>query len=175
MTIPVSGAVEIQRSVTKDGKVNIGGGTHLVGFAWAGRKIMLRLDGHLMHAIADNALLGSWPCSVGADRLASLPGAWIPSTALPPPPLPAGSLRAQRKVHESGRIMVVGQGIKVGPRHRGKLVTHFTSPEPVCRGRNWILTGGSDVVAEKEARRTTSSIVLTSVMVRLCHVAEGDA
>jgi hypothetical protein len=46
-----------------------------------------------------------------------------PSTPLPPPPLPAGSLRAQRKVHDSGRILVAGQRIKLGPRHRGKLVT----------------------------------------------------
>jgi transposase InsO family protein len=117
------GAVEIQRMVTKDGKVNIAGATHLVGFAWAGRKVTLRLDGHLMHAIADNALIGSWPCPVETDRLAGIVGAQTPSTPLPPPPLPAGSLRAQRKVHASGRIMVAGQSIKLGPRHRGKLVT----------------------------------------------------
>jgi hypothetical protein len=36
--------------------------------------------------------------------------------------LPAGSLRAQRKVHDSGRILVAGQRIKLG-RHRGKVVT----------------------------------------------------
>ncbi|MGV9823850.1 hypothetical protein [Nocardia xishanensis] len=30
-------AVEIERTVTKDGRVGIGGTTHLVGFAWAGR------------------------------------------------------------------------------------------------------------------------------------------
>lgn len=121
--LPEDGAVEIQRSVTKDGKVSIAGTTHLVGFAWAGRKVTLRLDGHLMHGIADNALIGSWPCPVSTDRLTSIPGAQTPSTPLPPPPLPAGSLRAQRKVHETGRIMVAGQGIKLGPRHRGKLVT----------------------------------------------------
>lgn len=121
--LPDGGAVEIQRTVTKDGKVSIAGATHLVGFAWAGRKVTLRLDGHLMHAIADNALIGSWPCPVSTDRLASIPGARTPSTPLPPPPLPAGSLHAQRKVHATGRIMVAGQRIKLGPRHRGKLVT----------------------------------------------------
>lgn len=121
--LPDSGAVEIERSVTKDGKVSIAGDTHLVGFAWAGRKVTLRLDGHLMRAIADNALIGSWPCPISTDRLAGIPGARTPSTPLPPPPLPAGSLRAQRKVHATGRIMVAGQGIKLGPRHRGKLVT----------------------------------------------------
>jgi transposase InsO family protein len=123
LVLPEGGAVEIQRTVTKDGKVSIAGATHLVGFAWAGRKVSLRLDGHLMHAIADRALIGTWPCPVSTDRLTSIPGAQTPSTPLPPPPLPAGSLRAQRKVHETGRIMVAGQGIKLGPRHRGKLVT----------------------------------------------------
>lgn len=121
--LPEGGAVEIDRTVTRHGTVSIAGDSHLVGFAWAGRRITLRLDGHLMHAIADNALIGSWPCPIGTDRLASLPGARTPSTPLPPPPLPAGSLRAQRKVHASGRIMVAGQGIKLGPRHRGKVVT----------------------------------------------------
>ncbi len=121
--LPDGGAVEIDRTVTKDGNVNIAGQAHLVGFAWAGRKITLRLDGHLMHAIADNALIGSWPSPVPAEGLTSIHGARTPSTPLPPPPLPAGSLRAQRKVHASGRIMVAGQGIKLGPRHRGKLVT----------------------------------------------------
>jgi transposase InsO family protein len=89
--LPDGGAVEIERTVTKDGKVSIAGTTHLVGFAWAGRRITLRLDGHLMHAIAEGALIGSWPCPITSDRLARIPGARTPSTPLPPPPLPAGS------------------------------------------------------------------------------------
>jgi transposase InsO family protein len=96
---PVLGAgaaVEIERVVSNDGTVTIAGTEHLIGFAWAGRKITLRLDGHLMHAIADNALIGSWPCPIPTDRLARLQGARQPATPLPPPPLPAGSLRAQR-------------------------------------------------------------------------------
>jgi hypothetical protein len=116
-------AVELDRSVTKDGTITLAGAPHLVGFAWAGRKVTLRLDGHLMHAIADNALIGTWPCPVPTDRLARLQGARPSSTPLPPPPLPAGSLRAQRRVHASGRIMVAKQNIKLGPRHAGKLVT----------------------------------------------------
>ena len=109
--------------MTKDGTVTIAGHVHLVGFAWAGRRVALRLDGHLMHAIADKALIGTWPCPFPTDRLTTLRGARTPSTPLPPPPLPAGPLRAQRKVHASGRIMVANQRIKLGPRHRGKLVT----------------------------------------------------
>ena len=121
--LPAGQAVEIERMVTKDGVVNIAGATHLIGFAYAGNKITLRLNGHLMHAIAAGALIGTWPCPIPADQLARLHGARTPSTPLPPPPLPPGSLRAQRKVHASGRIMVAGQRIKLGPRHRGKLLT----------------------------------------------------
>jgi hypothetical protein len=121
--IRLGDAVEINRTVTKDGVVSIAGSTHLIGFAWAGRRVTLRLDGHLMHAVIDNALVGTWPCPLGVDQLGRLSGARTPSTPLPPPPLPPGSLRAQRKVHASGRIMVAGQNIKLGPRHRGKIVT----------------------------------------------------
>jgi transposase InsO family protein len=123
LVIPEERVIEIERTVNRSGAVAIAGAEHVVGFAWAGRKVTLRLDGHLMHAIADNALIGTWPCPISTDRLTSVSGARTPSTPLPPPPLPAGSLRAQRKVHASGRIMVAGQNIKLGQRHRGKLVT----------------------------------------------------
>ncbi|MGC7103153.1 IS481 family transposase [Amycolatopsis lurida] len=123
ITIPTGQAVEIDRAVTKDGTVRIAGKPHLVGFAWAGRTVTLRLDGHLMHAIADDSLVGTWPSPISTGQLGKLRGARTPTTPLPPPPLPAGSVRAQRRVHASGRIMVANQNIKLGPRHRGKLVT----------------------------------------------------
>ena len=116
-------AIELDRAVNKDGKIALDGTQHLVGFAYAGRRITLRLDGHLMHAIADNALVGTWPCPIPTAKLPALQGARQASTRLPPPPLPAGSLQAQRKVHANGRIMVARQRIKLGPRHAGKLVT----------------------------------------------------
>ncbi|MEU7634355.1 integrase core domain-containing protein [Nocardia sp. NPDC049220] len=123
IVIPAGEAIEIDRVVNRDGGVGIGGHHHVVGFAWTGRTVTLRLDGHLMHAITDNALIGTWPCPIARDQLGRLRGARTPTTSLPPAPLPAGSLRAQRRVHESGRILVAGQRIKLGPRHRGKLVT----------------------------------------------------
>jgi transposase InsO family protein len=133
--LPDSGAVEIERSVTKDGKVSIAGDTHLVGFAWAGRKVTLRLDGHLMHAIADNALIGSWPCPISTDRLAGIPGARTPSTPLPPPPLPAGSIRAQRKV-----VIInaeTGERVDVLPERKTEVLEAWLREHPdvevVCR------------------------------------------
>jgi hypothetical protein len=122
-TLPAGQAVEVDRKVHRDGEVRLAGATYQVGMALAGRTITLRLDGHLLHAIADGALVGTWPCPLGTDRLAWLPGARAAATPLPPPPLPAGSIRAVRRVHASGRIMVARQSIKLGPRHAGKLVT----------------------------------------------------
>jgi hypothetical protein len=119
--------VEVDRKVHRDGVVCLAGGRYQVGFALAGRTIALRLDGHLMHAIADNALMGTWPCPVPTDQLGQIQGARAATSPLPPPPLPlplpAGAIRAQRKVHASGRFMINGQFIKLGPRHAGKIVT----------------------------------------------------
>ncbi|MBO3752602.1 IS481 family transposase [Streptosporangiaceae bacterium NEAU-GS5] len=116
--------VEVERKVhNRDGHVRIAGHKVLIGAAHLGRTVVLRLDGHLMHAIADNALIGTWPCPVPAEGLPRLVGARSSSTPLPPPPLAPGSIRVQRRVHASGRFMVAGQFIKVGPRHAGKLVT----------------------------------------------------
>ncbi|MDO0929544.1 hypothetical protein QQY24_30725 [Streptomyces sp. TG1A-8] len=115
--------VEAERKVHRDGIVCLAGGRHQVGFALAGRTITLRLDGHLMHAIAENVLMGTWPCPVPTDRLGRVDGARTATSPLPPPPLPAGAVRAQRKVHASGRFMINGQFIELGPRHAGRIVT----------------------------------------------------
>jgi hypothetical protein len=100
--------------------VSIAGSHYLIGFAWAGRRVTLRLDGHLMHAVIDNALIGTWPSPFPTEELARLTGARTPSTPLRPPP---GSLRAQRKMRASGRIMDAGQNITLALRHRGTIVT----------------------------------------------------
>ncbi|MFF3505502.1 hypothetical protein [Streptomyces sp. NPDC003247] len=115
--------VEVDRKIHHYGIVCLADGRYQVGFALAGRTITLRLDGHLMHAIADNALMGTWPRPVPADRLGEIDGARTATSPLPPPPLPAGAIRAQRKVHASGRSQINGQFIKLGPRHAGKIVT----------------------------------------------------
>lgn len=142
-------AVEVDRKIHRDGHVSIANTRYQVAFALAGRLATLRLDGHLMHAIVDNALVGTWPCPISADRLAQLPGARSASSPLPPPPLPAGSIRAQRRVHASGRIMVNKQPIKLGPRHAGKLVT------VVIEDTHFRILHGEEELAVKPRRDTT--------------------
>ena len=116
-------AVEIDRKVHRDGHVIVSGEKYQVGMGHADTQVTLRLDGHLMHAIADGALAGTWPCPVTAERAARMNGARAAAGPLPPAPLPAGSIAARRRVHPDGRIMVNKQPMKLGPRHAGKLVT----------------------------------------------------
>jgi transposase InsO family protein len=116
-------AVEIDRKVHRDGHVNVDGSKYQVGAGHAGTQVAMRLDEHLMHAIADGALAGTWPCPVTLERAARMNGARAAATPLPPAPLPAGSIAARRRVHPDGRIMVNKQAMKLGPRHAGKLVT----------------------------------------------------
>ncbi|MDP4512145.1 IS481 family transposase [Nonomuraea turcica] len=142
-------AVEIDRIVQRDGHVTIAGIKCQIAFALARRTITIRLDGHLMHAIADNALVGTWPCPITADRAARLPGARTAATPLPPPPLPAGSIRVQRRVHASGRFMVNKQFIKLGPRHAGKLVT------VVIEDTHYRVLHGEEELAIRPRRDTT--------------------
>lgn len=142
-------AIELDRKVHRDGHVLIAGGKCQVGFGLAGSTVVLRLDGHLMHAIAAGALIGTWPCPVTAAKAARLPGARAAATPLPPPPLPAGSIRAQRRVHASGRIMVSRQPIKLGPRHAGKLVT------VIIEDTHFRILHGEEELAIKPRRDTT--------------------
>ena len=76
--------VEVERKVHRDGQVVMLGEKYRVGIGLAGTTIILRLDGHLMHAIADSTLAGTWPCPVTAQRAARLNGARAASAPLPP-------------------------------------------------------------------------------------------
>ncbi len=116
-------AVEIDRKVHRDGHVFVDGEKYQVGTGYAGTAVTMQLDRYLMHAIADGALAGTWPCPITAEGAARMDGARAAATPLPPPTLPAGSIAAHRRVHADGRIMVNKQPMKLGPRHAGKLVT----------------------------------------------------
>ena len=144
-------AVEIGRKVQRDGHVTVNGENYQVGMGYAGTAVTMRLDGHLMHAIADDALAGTWPCPVTAERAARMNGARAASAPLPPPPLPAGSIAARRRVHPDGRIVVNKQFMKLGPRHAGKLVTVII--EDTC----YRVLHGEEEIAVKP-RKDTSPI-----------------
>lgn len=52
--------VEVEHKVhSRDGVVALAGQKFRIGPGYLGTTVVLRLDGHLMHAIADNALIGT--------------------------------------------------------------------------------------------------------------------
>ena len=62
-------AVEVDRKVHRDCHVFIDGGKYQVGTGLAGTTVTMRLAGHLMQAIADGALAGTWPCPITNRRV----------------------------------------------------------------------------------------------------------
>jgi hypothetical protein len=115
--------VEIERTVGDDGRVAVADEHADVGKRWAGRTVVLRLDGHRMHGILDSALIGTWPCPVPATALAGLDGA-VPASVTLPSPLPTiGNIRAERKVSSVGRFQIHGELVNIGWKHAGKRVT----------------------------------------------------
>lgn len=95
-------AVEIDRKVHRDGHVLIDAEIYLVGTGLAGTTVTMRLDGHLMHAIADGALARTWPCPVTAERAARMAGARA-ATPLPRCRCPPG-----RSPHAAGCTPAAG-------------------------------------------------------------------
>jgi hypothetical protein len=61
----------------------ITGSNTQVGTGLAGITVIMRLDGHLVHAIADGAPIGTWPCLISAECAARLAGARAAATPLP--------------------------------------------------------------------------------------------
>jgi hypothetical protein len=119
--IPPSIAVELDRTVARDGEVSLGGHRILLDPPLAGQRVTLRLDGQLMHVIAAGRLVKTLPAPIPAQQRTKLTGARTASTPLPPPP--AQPLRAIRRVPADGITMVAGQRLRVGRAYAGHTVT----------------------------------------------------
>jgi transposase InsO family protein len=119
--LPPAATVEVDRSVDQNGVVDVGGQALKVGTHLAGRRVTLRLDGHLVHVIDQGVLAKTLPSPVPAPQRARLRGARLATAPLPPPP--RGPLQVQRRVPRDGRVMVARQLLRVGAAHAGKVVT----------------------------------------------------
>jgi hypothetical protein len=122
LALPAGHAVEIDRSVARDGVIQVANQTYHVNPGLAGRRITLRLDGHLMHAIIDDQLAGSWPCPIPTNELAQLQGA-RPAAGPIPQLKPNQPIRVERRVPADGVTMVARQRLRIGRTHAGKVVT----------------------------------------------------
>jgi hypothetical protein len=119
---PPDTVVEVDRVVGRDGLVRVDNTTFNVGVAHTGTLVALRLDGHLVHAVAGRLLLGSWPHPNTVERRLALRGARRPTGPLPAP-TPAQAPWAQRVVGADGVVMVARQRLRIGRAHAGKTIT----------------------------------------------------
>lgn len=120
--LPETTAVEVDRSVVRDGVIRFNNQDFSVDPGLVGQRITLRLDGHLMHAIADDQLVKSWPYPITMDKRLALTGARQASGPLPPAPS-GRAPQAERRVPRDGVVMVARQRLRVGASHVGKIVT----------------------------------------------------
>ncbi|MBH1934531.1 IS481 family transposase [Streptomyces sp. AV19] len=121
--------VELTRAVGGDGFCQLGGQALKVGTPLARRQVTLRLDGHLVHVVADGVLAKTLPSPLAPDERASLRGARIATDPLPAPA--PGPISVTRRVPRDGVVMVTRQRLRIGRTHAGKTVhilvedTHF--------------------------------------------------
>jgi hypothetical protein len=95
-TLPAGTVIEVSRTVDVNGNADLAGHKIKIGTELARSKVTLRLDGHLIHVIADGVLAKTLPSPVPAGDRAGLRGARIAGTPLPAPA--PGPVSVQRKV-----------------------------------------------------------------------------
>jgi len=106
--------------VDRDGYTNLAGHRLMIDVNLTGQRVTLRIDGHLLHVVANDRLAKTLPAPILPERAARLRGARAPQGPLPPLAQP---LRAQRQVPADGITMVAGQRLRIGRQHAGKTVT----------------------------------------------------
>jgi transposase InsO family protein len=119
--LPAGAVIEIDRSVDGSGTTGLGQYRVKIGSELAGRKVLLRLDGHLLHVVHDGVLAKTLPAPMPAEERTKLRGARIANTPLPPPK--PGPISVQRKVPRDGVVMVARQNLRIGRTYAGRIVT----------------------------------------------------
>lgn len=94
-----------------------------IGGELARPKVVLRLDGHLIHVVHNDVLAKTLPSPIPVDQYTKIRGARI--AASQSPPRASGPVCAQRKVPKDGVVMVARQRLRVGRTYSGKIVTIY--------------------------------------------------
>ncbi|WP_327007063.1 IS481 family transposase [Dactylosporangium sp. NBC_01737] len=121
--LPAGAAVEVDRTVNADGSITLGGHALLLGAHLAGRRVTVRLDGHLVHVVADGALAKTLPSPIPVEQRGQLRGARLATGQIAATPI--GPIQVERRVPADGVVMITRQRIRVGRTHAGKIVTIF--------------------------------------------------
>jgi hypothetical protein len=114
--------VAVDRTVNPVGYVGLGGDRCNIGWAFAGQRVTLRLDGTVMQVLdQQRVLLAARPCPLPATACGRLRGA-RPAGQPPTIPPPAPQI-AERTVSSVGGFVVAGQRIQLGRAHAHHVVT----------------------------------------------------
>ena len=117
--LTTSRAIEVSRTVDRDGYVGLGGHKALLDPPLAGQRVTVRFDGALMHVLSAGRLVKTLPAPLPPNRRAALRGARSATESLPPPAPPQ---RAMRRVADNGTVTVAGQRLRVGRTYAGQTV-----------------------------------------------------
>jgi len=158
------GAVEVDRTVNPVGYVGLSGDKYNIGWAFAGQRVTLRLDGTLMQVLDESrVLLAALPCPLPATACGRLRGG---RPAGPPPTIPPPAPQiAERMVSSIGGFLLAGQRIQLGRAYAGQVVTAHLDTDVirVFHGDDLITTiprtTTKEVVVRKSGEHTRRKIV----------------
>jgi transposase InsO family protein len=121
-----SGAVEVDRCVSRIGRVSLAGQSLPAAEILAGRRVTIRIEEHTLMFFdpLTRELLRTRPNPLTPAQLKDLRGV---RPAGPPPRPSAEPVRVQRRASNTGVIMVVGQKIALGRLHKHQTVTVLVS------------------------------------------------
>jgi hypothetical protein len=115
---PPSGQIiEIERTVNASGNISVGNHVISAGSPLAGQRVTVRLEGPVMHILANGTTVRTVAYPVPQPARHRLRGARAGTAS--PPRLPE-PLQVKRRVSVRGAIMLGGQRIHVGLPHAGR-------------------------------------------------------
>jgi transposase InsO family protein len=117
--IDAGAAIEVDRTVNRVGLIGLGRQQFQVGSPLAGRRVTCRLEGEVIHVIADGVLVRTIPSPFTPERRMTLAGC---RPAGPPPTVNREPVRVQRTVSQTGAIQVAKQHVCVGFHHAREIV-----------------------------------------------------
>jgi transposase InsO family protein len=143
-------ALEVDRVVSKDGQVSLGGRYYIAAEILGGMLISIRIEQNTLMFFdpATRVLLRTRPSPLTWDQARLLRGA---RPAGPPPRPSAEPVTVQRRASNTGVIMVAGQKIALGRIHAGQVVTVHVAAE--------VITIDLDDQDNRTVRRTTAQPV----------------
>src|SRR5690242_12020977 len=142
-------AIEVDRAVSKDGHVSLGGRYYIAAEILGGMLVSIRIEQATLMFFdpATRVLLRTRPSPLTWDQARLLRGA---RPAGPPPRPSAEPVTVQRRASNTGVIMVTGQKIALGRIHAGQVVTVHVAAEAIT------IDLGEDT---RTVRRTTTQAV----------------